>query len=91
MGGYPKVWRQHLASEGSARNDVHLVEEITGPAVEWAQRDNQSDRLRTALQRGLCSVQVRKAEEKSLDQFPQYSQQKWLGGAAVIMGGFSRA
>jgi hypothetical protein len=58
--------------------------------VEWVHRDNPSDRLRTALQRGLCSIQVRKAEEKSLDQFPQYSQQIWLGGATVIMGGLSR-
>ena len=35
MGGYPKVWRQHLISEGAARNSVGRVETITGPASLW--------------------------------------------------------
>lgn len=35
MGGYPKVWRQHLTSEGAARNNVGLVEKIIGPASLW--------------------------------------------------------
>lgn len=35
MGGYPKVWRQHLISEGAARNTVGCVEKITGPASLW--------------------------------------------------------
>ena len=88
MGGYPKVWRQHLISEGAARNSVGCVEKITEPASLWnGFRVTGSEQL---CKRGLCSVQVRKAEEKSLDQFPHYSQQIWLGGATVIMGGFSR-
>lgn len=35
MGGHPKVWRQHLASERAARNNVDLVEKTTGPASLW--------------------------------------------------------
>lgn len=51
MAGHPKVWRQHLTSEGAARN---RKDHRTNQPVEWAQRDNQIDRFRTALQRGLC-------------------------------------
>jgi hypothetical protein len=83
-GGYPKVWRQYLTPEGAARNSVGCVEKITEPASLWnGFRVTGSEQL---CKRGLCSVQVRR-----LRRIPwTSSQQIWLGGATVIMGGFSR-